>query len=137
MVKVRKKRKDKAYCETLDKLLLEPGQITDLAIHSTSPLHHSDNEYTLENNKAFRYLCITHEPEVQIGEVSMQYEYLPEEYRGNFRCNDEELNCIWEVGSIHDASYYTRVFYRRYQARPLGMEWRCHPKLSDELLSVL
>ena len=48
--------KDKAYCETLDKLLLEPGQITDLAIRSTSPLHHSDNEYTLENSKAFRYV---------------------------------------------------------------------------------
>ena len=29
----------------------------------------------------------------------MQYEYLPEEYRGNFRCNDEELNRIWEVGA--------------------------------------
>lgn len=29
----------------------------------------------------------------------MQYEYLPEEYRGTFRCNDEELNRIWEVGA--------------------------------------
>ena len=102
--------KDKAYCETLDKLLLEPGQITDLAIRSTSPLHHSDNEYTLENSKAFRYVYITHEPEVQIGEVSMQYEYLPEEYRGNFRCNDEELNRIWEVGA-YTMHLTTREFF--------------------------
>ena len=43
--------KDKAYCETLDKLLLEPGQVTDLAIRSTSPLSNSENEYTLENSK--------------------------------------------------------------------------------------
>ncbi|GLL54279.1 hypothetical protein KUBF_19410 [Bacteroides finegoldii] len=34
--------KDKAYCETLDKLLLEPGQVTDLAIRSTSPLSNSE-----------------------------------------------------------------------------------------------
>ena len=37
MVKARKKQKIKQYCETLDKLLLEPGQVTDLAIRSTSP----------------------------------------------------------------------------------------------------
>ena len=54
--------KDKAYCETLDKLLLEPGQVTDLAIRSTSPLSNSENEYTLENSKAFRYVYVTHEP---------------------------------------------------------------------------
>ena len=81
--------KDKAYCETLDKLQLEAGQVTDLAIRQTSPLSGIENEYTLENSKAFRYVYITHEPGVQIGEVSMQYEYLPEEYRGTFRCNDE------------------------------------------------
>lgn len=91
--------KDKAYCETLDKLQLEAGQVTDLAIRQTSPLSGIENEYTLENSKAFRYVYITHEPGVQIGEVSMQYEYLPEEYRGTFRCNDEELNRIWEVGA--------------------------------------
>ena len=82
----------------------------NLAIRSTSPLHHSDNEYTLENSKAFRYVYITHEPEVQIGEVSMQYEYLPEEYRGNFRCNDEELNRIWEVGA-YTMHLTTREFF--------------------------
>ena len=102
--------KDKAYCETLDKLLLEPGQVTDLAIRSTSPLSNSENEYTLENSKAFRYVYVTHEPGVQIGEVSMQYEYLPEEYRGNFRCNDEELNRIWEVGA-YTMHLTTREFF--------------------------
>ena len=102
--------KDKAYCETLDKLLLEPGQVTDLAIRSTSPLSNSENEYTLENSKAFRYVYVTHEPGVQIGEVSMQYEYLPEEYRGSFRCNDEELNRIWEVGA-YTMHLTTREFF--------------------------
>ena len=29
----------------------------------------------------------------------MHYEYLPVTYRGTFKCNDEELNKIWEVGA--------------------------------------
>ena len=74
------------------------------------PLSNSENEYTLENSKAFRYVYVTHEPGVQIGEVSMQYEYLPEEYRGNFRCNDEELNRIWEVGA-YTMHLTTREFF--------------------------
>ena len=102
--------KDKAYCETLDKLQLEAGQVTDLAIRQTSPLSGIENEYTLENSQAFRYVYITHEPGVQIGEVSMQYEYLPEEYRGTFRCNDEELNRIWEVGA-YTMHLTTREFF--------------------------
>ena len=102
--------KDKAYCETLDKLQLEAGQVTDLAIRQTSPLSGIENEYTLENSKDFRYVYITHEPGVQIGEVSMQYEYLPEEYRGTFRCNDEELNRIWEVGA-YTMHLTTREFF--------------------------
>lgn len=102
--------KDKAYCETLDKLQLEAGQVTDLAIRQTSPLSGIENGYTLENSKAFRYVYITHEPGVQIGEVSMQYEYLPEEYRGTFRCNDEELNRIWEVGA-YTMHLTTREFF--------------------------
>lgn len=102
--------KDKAYCETLDKLQLEAGQVTDLAIRQTSPLSGIENEYTLENSKAFRYVYITHEPGVQIDEVSMQYEYLPEEYRGTFRCNDEELNRIWEVGA-YTMHLTTREFF--------------------------
>ena len=122
--------KDKASCETLDRLQLEPGQVTDLAIRrtspllaspssssplssspsSSSPLSVSENEYTLENSKAFRYVYITHEPGVQIGEVSMQYEYLPEEYRGNFRCDDDEVNRIWEVGA-YTMHLTTREFF--------------------------
>ena len=73
-------------------------------------MSNSENEYTLENSKAFRYVYVTHEPGVQIGEVSMQYEYLPEEYRGNFRCNDEELNRIWEVGA-YTMHLTTREFF--------------------------
>lgn len=86
--------KGKTYCETLDKFLLEPGRVIGFAIHSTPPLSNFENEYTSENSRAFHHIYIAHEPGVQIGEVSMQYEYFPEEYRGNFRCNNEELGRI-------------------------------------------
>lgn len=103
--------KDKAYCETLDKLQLDSGRITDLAINRTSSLDNgASNEYTLENSKAFRYVYVTHDPEVQIGAVSMQYEYLPETYRGSFRSSDEELNRIWEVGA-YTMHLTTREFF--------------------------
>ena len=31
--------------------------------------------------------------------ISMDYEYMPEEEKGSFKCNDEELNRIWEIGA--------------------------------------
>ena len=98
---------DTEYCETLDKLLAEPGQITDLAIRNTRKLY---DEYTLDNSKAFRYVYVTCDPGVTIQDISMQYEYLPEEYRGSFKCNDEELNRIWEVGA-YTMHLTTREFF--------------------------
>lgn len=62
---------DTEYCETLDKLLAEPGQITDLAIRNTRKLY---DEYTLDNSKAFRYVYVTCDPGVTMQDVSMQYE---------------------------------------------------------------
>ena len=87
---------DKEYCETLDKLYVQPGSITDLSVNETYEL---TPEYTFDNSKAFRYVYVVAEKGVSIGNVSMQYEYLPLEYRGTFRCNDEELNRIWDIGA--------------------------------------
>jgi hypothetical protein len=42
--------------------------------------------------------------------VSMLYEYLPLEYKGRFRCNDELLNRIWEV-SAYTMHLTTREFF--------------------------
>ena len=98
---------DTEYCETLDKLLVEPGQVTDLAVKETTPL---TGEYVMGNSKAFRYVYLTKDADVQIGEVAMQYEYLPEEYRGSFRCNDEEINRIWDIGA-YTMHLTTREFF--------------------------
>ncbi len=44
--------------------------------------------------RAFRYLFLTGNEEVN---VEADYEYLPLEYRGQFRCSDEEINRVWEM----------------------------------------
>lgn len=87
---------DKDYCETLDKIAIDANTITDLALDETSPRNSS---YTLSNSKAYRYVYVVPQPGVNVNQVSMQYEYLPLTYRGSFRCNDEELNKIWEIGA--------------------------------------
>lgn len=87
---------DKESGETLDKLHVASGKITDLAINSTQTL---SEHYTFETSKAFRYVYVVADKGVTIEEVAMEYEYLPVDYRGSFRSNDEELNRIWEVGA--------------------------------------
>lgn len=96
-------------CETLDKLdVSADGRITDLALSHTVPL--DGNVYTLENSKAFRYVYMVCDSGVKVGKVAMQYEYMPEEYRGSFKCNDSQLNKIWEVGA-YTMHLTTREFF--------------------------
>ncbi len=87
--------KDKEHCETLDKLVVNDGKITDLATGKTISL---TDEYVMGNSKAFRFIYIETDG-CSVGNVSMDYEYMPETEHGTFRCNDEELNRIWEIGA--------------------------------------
>ena len=87
---------DKECCETLDKIAIDATGICDLATNDQTPLCDS---YTLGNAKAFRHVYIEVEGDVKIQEVAMDYEFLPEEYRGSFTCNDEEINRIWQIGA--------------------------------------
>ncbi|MDD4992627.1 MAG: alpha-L-rhamnosidase C-terminal domain-containing protein [Paludibacter sp.] len=83
-------------CETLDVLTVDGNNVTDEALAITSIL---EGIYTLANSKAFRYVYVTKDDEVSFSEISMLYEFKPEEQRGSFTCDDEELNRIWEVGA--------------------------------------
>ena len=87
---------DTLYGETLDKIRVDGDKITDLALNHTVSL---TDDYLLENSKAFRYVYVTLDEGVRLGDVMMHYEYLPVTYRGTFKCNDEDLNKIWEVGA--------------------------------------
>ena len=83
---------DKEHCETLDKFEV------------------SGSRFQVPESKAFRFVYI--ETDVTIGKIAMDYEYLPfdEKKSGSFRCNDEELNRIWEVGA-YTMDLTTREFF--------------------------
>jgi len=98
---------DTKFCETLDRLSLDGSSVTDEARNVTSKL---EDNYTLGNNKAFRYVYITKDAGVNYAGVSMLYEYKPEVRKGSFRCNDEEVNRMWEVGA-YTMQLTTREFF--------------------------
>lgn len=83
---------DKEHCETLDKFEV------------------SGSRFQVPESKAFRFIYI--ETDVTIGKIAMDYEYLPfdDKKSGSFRCNDEELNRIWEVGA-YTMDLTTREFF--------------------------
>ena len=93
--------------ETIDRLSVTGSNVTDEALAATSPL---SDIYTLSNNKAFRYVYISREGAVNYKDVSMLYEYKPEVQRGSFRCNDEEVNQMWNVGA-YTMQLTTREFF--------------------------
>jgi len=72
------------FCETFDRIAIEAGDLPD---------------YTHDKSKAFRYVNVVPGPGVKVGDVSMLYEYLPVEYRGQFRCSNERINRIYEVAA--------------------------------------
>ena len=77
-------------CETLDTLLV------------------TNRDTILPSSRAFRYVNIR--GDVQIDSVSMLYEYLPLADRGSFRCNDQQLNKIWQVAA-YTLHLNTREFF--------------------------
>lgn len=82
-------------CETLDKIVVDNSNASD---------------YILHDSKAFRYIYIIKDDGVDFEDVSMMYEYLPLDYRGGFRCNDAEINEIWDV-SAYTMHLTSREFF--------------------------
>jgi hypothetical protein len=99
---------DTAKCETLDRLRIEPDLVTDLSVNATTA--GTNGEYTLAGSKAFRYVYVEKASSVALDRVSMDYEYLPVEYRGTFHCNDDELNRIRDVAA-YTMHLTTREFF--------------------------
>ena len=81
---------DKEHCETLD--ILHEGDVL--------------------GSKAFRYVYIEKMDGADYECVAVDYEYAPFDptKSGSFRCNDDELNRIWEV-SAYTLDLTTREFF--------------------------
>lgn len=67
-----------------------------------------EKEYYLRS-RAFRYIFLLGENVKDI-EIYYDYEYLPLEQKGSFRCDDEMMNKIWKV-SAHTFHLNSREFY--------------------------
>ncbi len=83
------------HCETLDRIPVD---------HATA------RDFTVAGSKAFRYVYVEDDANLSYSSVSMLYEYLPLDYKGSFRCSDEQLNNIWEVGA-YTLHLTTREFF--------------------------
>lgn len=99
---------DTEHCETMDILSVRDGKVTDLALRTVQPL--TNDCYMMESSKAFRYVYVVCDEQISVGKVSMQYEYMPETYRGSFQCNNDLLNRIWEIGA-YTMHLTTREFF--------------------------
>jgi hypothetical protein len=93
--------------ETLDKVQVVTNRVINLSTMEDDVL---TDRYVLGGSKAFRYIWVRAEAAIHYTELSMEYEYAPVTYRGSFRCNDEELNKIWEVGA-YTMHLTTREFF--------------------------
>jgi hypothetical protein len=67
-------------------------------------------DITMEGSRAFRYVNIKFDDKVSVDDVSMLYEYSAVEQRGSFKCNDEQLNKIWDVAA-YTLHLNTREFF--------------------------
>ena len=85
---------DKERCETLD--------IISSSISADTVL----------DSKAFRFVYVKKEEGAYYEKLLMDYEYAPynHSHSGSFRCSDDELNRIWEVGA-YTMDLTTREFF--------------------------
>lgn len=94
----REEAQDKDHCETLDRITI----------------NEEDNrpEIAVEDSKAFRFVYIETEGDVSFDELSMDYEYAPQnkDISGSFCCSDELLNKIWDIGA-YTMDLTTREFF--------------------------
>lgn len=93
----REEAQDKEYCETLDRLVIA---------------NENNDEITVKDSKAFRFIYIETEGNVRFNELTMDYEYAPQDLPigGRFRCNDELINKIWDIGA-YTMDLTTREFF--------------------------
>jgi alpha-L-rhamnosidase len=82
-------------CETLDRLPIDNNSAKDL---------------TISYSKAFRYVYVEKDHSLSYDSLSMFYEYLPLDYKGSFRCSDEQINIIWDVAA-YTLHLTTREFF--------------------------
>lgn len=91
---------DTAHCETLDVFRVEnAAYVADEATGEPLALCPGKTDsFMATGSKALRYVYVVKEGDIDYDDISLQYEYMPEDVRASFRCNDEQINRMWKVG---------------------------------------
>ena len=97
---------DKEHCETLDVCTVCCDSV------ATNGKTEGQPPFATCGSKAFRFVCIEKDDGASYDEVLMDYEYaaFDEGCSGSFRCNDEQLNKIWDVAA-YTMDLTTREFF--------------------------
>ncbi len=100
------------HCETLDVFRIEEtGTVIDESTGDMlSACPDVPSAYVAASSKALRYVYVVAEESAAYEGISLQYEYMPEQVRASFRCNDEEINRMWQV-SERTLHLTTREFF--------------------------
>jgi len=94
------------YGESREEAMSEEGAET---LDNFTVTHHRGT-FTAPTARAMRYVRIRVDSALRVGDVALQYEYLPVAHRGTFRSSDEELNKIWDVAQ-RTLELNTREFF--------------------------
>jgi len=98
---------DKEHCETLDHLRVIPSLVTDAATGEVTDI---TDCYVLAGSKALRHVLLVPQGEVSWTDVALDYEFLPEQVRASFTCNDGEINRMWQMAE-YTMHLTTREFF--------------------------
>lgn len=92
---------DMDHCETLDRLDLRQNEYENEKV-----------EIVLDDSKAFRYVMVETKGMIAYSDVTMDYEYSEFTHgkSGSFKCDNKELNKIWEVAA-YTMDLTTREFF--------------------------
>lgn len=83
------------HCEALDRVDVD---------------HPVEKDETMKLSKAYRFVNVQYDEGVTLDSVSMLYEYADVKERGGFKCNDEEINRIYDVAK-YTFELNTREFF--------------------------
>lgn len=67
-------------------------------------------DFVSPQTRAFRYIFVQTGGDLAIGHIEALYEYLPLENKGDFHCDDERLNRIYDV-ALHTLHLNSREFF--------------------------
>lgn len=94
------------YGESKEEALSEPGAIT---LDRLNFQQQAKKDSVMPSSRAFRYVNVVTDGDIQTDSISMLYEYADLKEKGDFTCSDDEINKIYDI-----AKYTFRLNTREF-----------------------